>query len=98
MTASFTAVAAALTGAADAMDANPTLTPDQALRLAIWGNAETPHPGKDEPGADTYDSASALIEAYCGYQGHGIRVIPQHDAIQAARTEAARYHTYGGGS
>ncbi|MFJ6085124.1 hypothetical protein ACIQI8_27320 [Streptomyces sp. NPDC092369] len=93
----FAAVADALERAATAMETNPRLDPDGAVRLAVWGNAETLYPGDDTPGALTFDSASSAIECFCGWQGNGIDRIPRDEAITAARSEAARYRSYGGG-
>ena len=94
----FAAVSDALTRAATAMENNPQLDPDGAVRLAVWGDPETKYPGDNEPGADLFDEASSAIECFCGYQGNGIDRIPRRYAIEAARSEAARFASYGGGS
>lgn len=88
-------VADALERAANAMQANPRLDPDSAVRFAVWGDPNTPYPGDDAPGAETFDYAESAIECYCGWQGNGIDRIPRRDAIRAARAEAARYRSYG---
>ncbi|MFJ8006120.1 hypothetical protein [Streptomyces fagopyri] len=89
----FVAVARVLDEAADLMEADRTLDPDGAVRLAVWGDPETPYPGDNAPGADEFNEASSAIECKCGYQGNGIRDIPQRDAIAAARAEAARFRS-----
>ncbi|MFC8515505.1 hypothetical protein [Streptomyces sp. NPDC057257] len=93
----FAAVADTLDRAADLMENDPDLDPDGAVRLAVWGNSETPYPGDGEPGADLFDEASSAIECFCGWQGHGIQQIPQAEAIGAARAEADRFRSYGDG-
>lgn len=93
----FAAVADALTRTADAMENNPDLDPDGAVRLIIWGNSETPYPGDNAPGAAVFDETESAIECYCGYQGNGIADIPRREAIEAARAEAARFNSYAGG-
>jgi hypothetical protein len=93
----FAAVADTLTRAATAMENNPQLDPDGAVRLAVWGNSETPYPGDGAPGADLFDEAESAIECYCGWQGNGIQQIPQDEAIAAARAEAERFASYAGG-
>ncbi|NUS78486.1 MAG: hypothetical protein HOV70_20120 [Streptomyces sp.] len=94
----FAAVADALTRAATAMENNAALDPDGAVRLAVWGNSETPYPDDDNsPGCDTFDEASSAIECFCGYQGNGIADIPRLEAIEAARAEADRFKSYAGG-
>ncbi|MFG3085107.1 hypothetical protein [Streptomyces parvulus] len=97
MSIDFTAVADALTRAATAMETNPNLDPDGAVRLAVWGNPDTPYPGDNAPGADAFNEAVSAIECYCGWQGNGIADIPVPEAIAAARAEAARFASYGGG-
>ncbi len=95
----FAAVADVLERAATAMENNPCLDPDGAVRLAVWGNPETPYPDDDNsPGCDLYDEAHSAIECFCGYQGNGIQDIPRRDAIEAARAEAARFRSYTGGA
>ncbi|MFE9684156.1 hypothetical protein [Streptomyces sp. NPDC006285] len=91
----FAAVADTLTRAATAMENNPHLDPDGAVRLAVWGHPETPHPGDGAPGADLFDEASSAIECFCGWQGNGIDRIPVPEAIAAAHSEAARFASYG---
>ncbi|MGW5477671.1 hypothetical protein [Streptomyces sp. NPDC004008] len=93
----FAAVADVLERAATAMETTPGLDPDGAVRLAVWGNANTPYPGDEAPGAEIFDTAESLIECYCGWQGNGIDRIPRDEAIAAARAEAARVRPYGGG-
>lgn len=94
----FAATADVLERAATAMDTNPALDPDGAVRLAVWGNPDTPYPDDDNaPGCDLFDEASSAIECFCGYQGNGIEQIPRRDAIEAARAEAARFRSYVGG-
>ncbi|PSK52432.1 hypothetical protein B0E38_04758 [Streptomyces sp. 111WW2] len=93
----FKGVARLLAAAATAMERNPRLNPDQALRLVVWGDARAQYPGAGEPGADLYDEAHTAIEAKTGWQGHGIDHIPAKEAIPAARAEAARFHEMGGG-
>lgn len=93
----FAATANALDRAATAMQGNPALDPDAAVRQAVWGNPETKYPGDGQPGADVFDDATSAIECYCGWQGNGIDRIPRSQAIAAARAEAARFRSYGGG-
>lgn len=93
----FAAVADALIRTADAMENDPGLDPDGAVRLAVWGDSETLYPGDNEPGADIFDEAQSAIECFCGYQGNGIANIPRAEAIEAARAEAARFSAYAGG-
>ncbi|MEU5596642.1 hypothetical protein [Streptomyces sp. NPDC020298] len=94
----FAAVAGVLENAATIMDAHPNLNPDQAVRQAVFGNPHAHVPERQTTEADLYDEAHSLIEAYCGWQGNGIDRIPRQEAIDAARTEAARYRSYGGGT
>jgi hypothetical protein len=96
------AVADVLERAATAMTNNPALDPDGAVRLAVWGHPETPYPGDQEPGAEAFDYAESAIECWIaekhGYDpGGGIDHLDRADAIEAARAEAARYRSYGGG-
>ncbi|MFF7142286.1 hypothetical protein ACFZB5_13690 [Streptomyces nodosus] len=97
-----TAVADALERAATAMETNPRLDPDGAVRLAVWGNPETPYPGDQAPGAATFQEAETAIESWIaakhGYNpSGGIDHLNQAEAITAARAKAARYRSYGGG-
>ncbi|MFD0209162.1 hypothetical protein ACFVH9_08490 [Streptomyces hirsutus] len=93
----FKGVARLLAAAANAMERNSRLNPDEALRRVLWGDAQAPYPGDGKPGADLYDEAHTAIEAKTGWQGHGIDRIPAKEAIPAAREEAARFHELGGG-
>ena len=90
----FAAIADVLERAATAMENNTELDPDGAVRLAVWGDPETPYPGDNAPGADVFDDASSAIECFCGWQGNGIDRIPAAEAIEAARAEAARFRSY----
>lgn len=95
----FAAVADVLERAATAMETNPALDPDGAVRLAVWGDPETPYPGDQEPGAEVFDHAESAIECFVaneqGYDpGDGIQHLTQADAIDAARMEAGRYRSY----
>lgn len=88
---------------ADILDEQPGLDPDGAVRLAIWGNVDTPYPGDDEPGADTFDEVESAIECYIARAdgddpGNGIAWIPAARAAAACRAEAARYRSYGDGT
>lgn len=88
----FGAVARVLRAAADAMEADASLDPDGAVRAAVWGDPDAEYPGDDEPGSQVFDEAESAIECFCGYQGNGIADIPQAQAIEAARSEAARFY------
>jgi hypothetical protein len=99
----FAAVADALERAADLMEQNPDLDPDGAVRQAVWGHPETPYPGDQEPGAETFDYAESAIECFIageqGYDpGEGIQHLNRADAIDAARMEADRYRSRVGGA
>jgi len=96
----FYEVARVLDAAADAMEQDPSLDPDGAVRLAIWGDSETLYPGDQEPGAESFDYAESAIECWVankhGYDpGGGIDHLDRDDAIEAARAEAERYRSYG---
>ena len=93
----YQAIADALTKAADALGNDPSLDPDRALRIAIWNNPNAVYPGHHAPAADTYDQATSAILTATGMHGHDIASIPRHTAITAARSEAARFRSYGGG-
>lgn len=93
----FSAVAHVLDATAEALGRYPGLTPDEALRLAVWGTSRAQYPGEGEPGADLYDEAHTAIESKTGWQGHGIDHIPSAEAMTAARAEAARFREMGGG-
>jgi hypothetical protein len=84
--------------AADAMQRLPLLSPDAALRLVVWGAADAAYPGDGRPGAAEFDEAHSAIEVALGWQGHGIDHVSSAEAIPAARREAARLRSYGGGS
>lgn len=92
----FAAAARALDGLADALEADRGLDPDQALRLAVWGDPRAPYPGDHAPGAAAFDEAHSAMEAKTGYRA-AVERIPRGEAIAAARAEAARYRSYGGG-
>lgn len=94
----FAGIADVLTRAADLMEADPDMDPDGAVRQVVWGDPETLYPGDGEPGADLFDEAESAIECFCSYQNSGIQDIPRRDAIEAARAEAARFRSYGGGN
>lgn len=93
----FPGAARALDGLADALEADASLNPDEALRKAVWGDPHTPYPSDDAPGADAFEEAHSAMEAKTGFQGAGIDGVPRAVAIAAAREEAARYRSYGGG-
>lgn len=90
----FAATARVLNLAADAMEADATLDPDGAVRLAVWGDPDAKYPGDNAPGAEVFDAAESSIEVVCGYQGNGVADIPQPLAIRAARAEATRFSSY----
>ncbi|MFJ4627129.1 hypothetical protein [Streptomyces sp. NPDC088847] len=90
----FKGIARVLRESAAAMEADPSLDPDGAVRQAVWGHRDAPFPGDGQPGADLFDEASSAIECKTGWQGHGIEHIPQAEAIAAARAEAARFGRY----
>ncbi|MFD8805593.1 hypothetical protein [Streptomyces sp. NPDC059597] len=97
----FASIADVLDRAATAMETNPALDPDGAVRLAVWGDPETPYPGDQQPGADTFDQAEIAIESWVadkhGYNpGGGIDHLDRTEAIEAARAGAARFRSYGG--
>ena len=91
----FYAVACVLDAAAEAMEGDPSLDPDAAVRLAVWGDPEASYPGDEGTGAEEFNEAESAIECYCGWQGNGIQQIPRDEAIAAARAEAARFSGYG---
>lgn len=97
---SFRAIAAALTGAADAMERNASLDPDGAVRLVIWGTPDAHMPYDQTADSDLYDDVTSVIECYDadlhGYDpGNGIEKLSSADAIRAARAEAQRFCSYG---
>ncbi|MEL3944851.1 hypothetical protein [Streptomyces sp. LNU-CPARS28] len=97
----FAAAADALERAAIAMENNPGLDPDGAVRIAVWGHPDTPYPDDGQgPGVEAFDLAECAIEskvaAKYGYDaGDGIDHLDRSDAIAAARAEAARFRSYG---
>lgn len=93
----FQGVAEVLTTAANAMERDPGLDPDRAVRLAVWGVADAVVPQRQTTESDLYDEAVSAIECKTGWQGEGIADTPRQDAIRAARAEAARFGSYGGG-
>jgi hypothetical protein len=93
----FEAVARVLDGLADALETDRGLNPDQALRRAVWGDADKAYPGDHAPGADLFDEAHTALEAATESQGAGIERVPRDEAVVAARAEAVRYRTCGGG-
>lgn len=93
----FQGVAEVLTTAANAMERDPRLDPDNAVRLAVWGVPNAVVPQRQTTESDLYDVAVSAIECQTGWQGEGIAQVPRREAIQAAREEAARFGSYGGG-
>lgn len=93
----FGEVAHVLTAAANAMRRDPRLDPDNAVRVAVWGVPDAVVPQRQTVESDLYDEAVSAIEVKCGWQGEGIARIPREQAIDAARDEADRYRSYGGG-
>ncbi|MHB9857642.1 hypothetical protein [Streptomyces sp. YIM S03343] len=88
-------IADALTKMADALDRYPDLDPDRALRIAIWNNPNASYPGHHAPAADLYDETVSAILTAAGMRGASIDNVPRPAAILAARTEAARFQSYG---
>lgn len=86
----YRARADALLTAADAMHADPTLDADRALRLAIWGNADTELPGADEAKAGVHTDAITAIAERCRVPADDVPALPHGHAQMAARIEAAR--------
>lgn len=92
-------IAATLDKVADTLESRPSLDPDGAVRLVVWGNSEALYPGDDEPGACLFDEVESLIECYIAHEdrsdpGNGIAWIEPRRAVRACRAEAARYRTY----
>lgn len=99
----WTPVVETLDKVAGILDEQPGLDPDGAVRLAVWGNSDTPYPGDDEPGADVFEHVEMLIEGYIAAQdghdcGDGIAWVPPNRAIEACRAEAARFRSLGYGT
>lgn len=97
MVVDFREIAKVLEDAATAMERDKSLDPDEAVRLTVWGVRDAHVPQRPTTESDLYDEATSAIEVRCGWQECGIAGIPRKDAIQAARAEAARYRSYGGG-
>ncbi|MBZ6258840.1 hypothetical protein KVH22_25325 [Streptomyces olivaceus] len=83
------AVAAALVRAATAMENNPRLDPDAAVRVAIFGHPKA-HPGFGQGGGDLFDQVTGTLRAACQWPTARIDGIPREQAITAAYAEAAR--------
>ncbi|MFJ8006121.1 hypothetical protein [Streptomyces fagopyri] len=81
------AVARVLTLAADAMDAEPALDADGALRIAVWGDADAVYPGDEAASAEVFRDARAVLQRASRMD---ITDIPRWKALDAAREEAAR--------
>ncbi|WP_030672328.1 hypothetical protein [Streptomyces sp. NRRL B-1347] len=91
---SYTEYATALDTAADSMEADVRLTPDTALRLAVFGSSDESLPAPGQPGARAYVECVAAVECRFGLQGRGIADLSRLPAIAAFRAEAARFRSY----
>lgn len=94
MTLEWSEVADTLDTVATLLENTPGLDPDGAVRLAIWGDPDTPYPGDEAPGAELFDMVTTLIECKTGWQGNGIDRTPAAEAITAARDEAWRVRKF----
>ncbi|MCM8555368.1 hypothetical protein [Streptomyces sp. STCH 565 A] len=83
------AVAVALVRAATAMENNPAVNPDEAVRIATLGHPQG-HPGFGQPGTDLFDQVTGVLRAACHWPTARIDGIPQAQAITAAYAEAGR--------
>ncbi|MFD9903886.1 hypothetical protein [Streptomyces sp. NPDC059063] len=83
---------------ADALEDNPRLNPDTALRLAVWGDRNARFPGDGALGATLFTECESAMECRLGWPAQGIAHVDRLPAISAARAEAARFRSYTLGS
>lgn len=101
MTPDFAAGAEVLDEVADVLTRRPTLDPDGAIRLVIYGNADSRVPDDDSPKSALYDDVVSALTAdhadlYLGRDSDPLPAedIPAGEAIQAARSAANRFRSY----
>lgn len=83
------AVAAALVRAAMAMETDPGVDPDAAVRIATLGHPRA-HPGFGQHGSALWDEVTGTLRAACQWPTATLDDIPRDQAITAAYAEARR--------
>lgn len=93
MTVGNAAIARVLTATTNALNRNPALDPDRAVRTVLWGSPNADAPGSHEVPAELYNAAATAITVYVAAQGtpvSSLADIPREQAIEAATAAAAR--------
>ncbi|GHI41895.1 hypothetical protein [Streptomyces violascens] len=91
-------IAVMLDKVASTLENSTGLNPDQAVRLAIWGDADTPDPEHGTPSADMFREITVLIACHIANEDgmdprDSIAWIPPHRAAAACRAGARRWWT-----